>query len=235
MICSVPSDNAKTTDDNSEPCFLRELASVQHAVEQENCPHAQAEYDRLGNAFIQQYDSLFRAVVSRTFPTTHRYHEDAVQFVYLKALQDAPKFRDSRFSNETDYHEQRAEVAYLNRLARNTTIQFNQRFHALKRAREVLSSDLDNDSREAVTPKAKSIEPADIVLANERFEFVQACLDELPPRSAEAVRLRYLEGRTVAEVGVQLNASEPATKGLLKRGLASLRRLAQEWLAEDEG
>jgi RNA polymerase sigma-70 factor (ECF subfamily) len=47
-------------------------------------------------------------------------------------------------------------------------------------------------------------------------------LDELPERQAEAVRLRYLEGRSVAETAEALDSSEASVKALVGRGLRAL-------------
>ncbi len=58
------------------------------------------------------------------------------------------------------------------------------------------------------------------------MEFNLAQLHEaiaaLPDRQAEAVRLRYLEGLTVAETSERLGCSNPATKALVSRGLLAL-------------
>jgi len=51
---------------------------------------------------------------------------------------------------------------------------------------------------------------------------LHAALAALPERQAEAVRLRYLEGRTLAETAAALEASEPAVKALVSRGLMAL-------------
>jgi RNA polymerase sigma-70 factor (ECF subfamily) len=53
-------------------------------------------------------------------------------------------------------------------------------------------------------------------------------LDTLPADQREAVRLRHLERRPLADVARQLNRSRAATAGLIKRGLKALRRHFRE-------
>ena len=50
-------------------------------------------------------------------------------------------------------------------------------------------------------------------------------LGKLPQDQREALRLRYLEGKTLLEIAERLDRSEMAVAGLLKRGLRSLRDL----------
>jgi RNA polymerase sigma-70 factor (ECF subfamily) len=66
-----------------------------------------------------------------------------------------------------------------------------------------------------------------------RAEAALALLDalhSLPETQAEAIRLRYLEGLTLAEIVDRMDKSETAVAGLLKRGLAKLRTtLGTRW------
>lgn len=66
--------------------------------------------------------------------------------------------------------------------------------------------------------------PSAHAAAGERDEGLHLVLAELPERQGEAVRLRYLEGRSTAEVAEQLGCSEGAVKSLVSRGLAELGR-----------
>ncbi len=51
-------------------------------------------------------------------------------------------------------------------------------------------------------------------------------LERLPDDQREAVRLRYLEGRSVAEIAEHLQRSPGAVASLVYRGLENLRRLS---------
>jgi RNA polymerase sigma-70 factor (ECF subfamily) len=55
-----------------------------------------------------------------------------------------------------------------------------------------------------------------------------AALEQLPPEQREAVALRQLEGRPLADIGRHLGQSSRAVAGLLYRGMKRLRELLQE-------
>ena len=69
--------------------------------------------------------------------------------------------------------------------------------------------------------------PESLVLRSEGREFVRRLIDELPELERIAIRMRYIQERPVAEVASRLFRSEAAAQGLLKRGLARLRRKAR--------
>jgi RNA polymerase sigma-70 factor (ECF subfamily) len=84
-------------------------------------------------------------------------------------------------------------------------------------------------SRETDYPQAVQaarIEPASPsheAVQGERAARIAEALETLPESQREAVRLRHLEGCSLAEIARRLDRSEAATAGLLKRGLAKLR------------
>jgi RNA polymerase sigma-70 factor (ECF subfamily) len=66
--------------------------------------------------------------------------------------------------------------------------------------------------------------PSQRVLVGESAAELAAALLELPPDQREAVRLRYLEGRSLTEIAERMERSVVAAAGLVKRGLIQLRR-----------
>jgi RNA polymerase sigma-70 factor (ECF subfamily) len=65
--------------------------------------------------------------------------------------------------------------------------------------------------------------PSQRVLAGEQAVLLAQSLEELPADQREAVRLRFLEGCSLAEIAERLSRSREAAAGLLKRGLFQLR------------
>jgi RNA polymerase sigma-70 factor (ECF subfamily) len=63
---------------------------------------------------------------------------------------------------------------------------------------------------------------------NEGLERLALALARLPDAQREALELRHLQGRSVAEIGRQMGRSEASTAGLLRRGLKQMR----EFLAD---
>ena len=60
-------------------------------------------------------------------------------------------------------------------------------------------------------------------MRGERAAKIARALQTLPEAQREAVRLRHLEGCSLAQIAERLGRTEAATAGLLKRGLAKLR------------
>ena len=52
-------------------------------------------------------------------------------------------------------------------------------------------------------------------------------LDRLPDDQRTAVELHHLQGCSVVDIGAQLDRTEAAVAGLLRRGLKKLRELLQ--------
>jgi RNA polymerase sigma-70 factor (ECF subfamily) len=53
---------------------------------------------------------------------------------------------------------------------------------------------------------------------------VAEALATLPAEQREAVRLRYLENRSLAEIAERLGKTKTAAAGLIKRGMLALRK-----------
>ncbi len=79
----------------------------------------------------------------------------------------------------------------------------------------------------AVDIRASS--PSQRLLEGEQSLQLAAAVESLPSDQREAVRLRHLEGWSLARIATQLNRSDRAVAALLNRGLVTLReRLRKE-------
>lgn len=70
-----------------------------------------------------------------------------------------------------------------------------------------------------------SASPSGRVMQRERAAQLEAALEQLPARAAEALRLRYQENCSLADIARRMAASEAAVGGLLKRGMKLLREM----------
>ena len=70
--------------------------------------------------------------------------------------------------------------------------------------------------------------PSQRVLRDERAVELTAAFEELPDDQREAVRLRYLEGLSLQQVGQAMQRSDKAAAALILRGLKALRRILRE-------
>ncbi len=70
--------------------------------------------------------------------------------------------------------------------------------------------------------------PSEFAIREERAVVVRRHLETLPQDQAEAVRLRHLEGWSLAQLATHFDRSTDSVASLLKRGLEQLRRRIRE-------
>jgi RNA polymerase sigma-70 factor (ECF subfamily) len=70
---------------------------------------------------------------------------------------------------------------------------------------------------------AEQTSPSRKLMHMEKVLAVAGAIEKLPDSQGEAIRMRYIEGLSLAEIASRLGKSETAIAGLLKRGLESLR------------
>jgi RNA polymerase sigma-70 factor (ECF subfamily) len=73
-----------------------------------------------------------------------------------------------------------------------------------------------------VEPAGNQTSPSGRAIRAERAGLIANAIETLPEDQARAVRLRYLEGLTVAETADRLDRSPAAVKMLVSRGLTAL-------------
>ncbi len=95
------------------------------------------------------------------------------------------------------------------------------RDHAVYRKRAVSQECSDREALDDAHEPSAS--PSQQAMRVERSAQIAEVLETLPDGQREAVRLRHLEGCSLAEIGRRLDRTEAAVAGLLKRGLAKLR------------
>ncbi len=65
-------------------------------------------------------------------------------------------------------------------------------------------------------------------MRNEQLIGLAAALESLPDDQRRAVTLHHLQGKTAAEIATEMERTEIAVAGLLRRGLKRLRELLRE-------
>jgi RNA polymerase sigma-70 factor (ECF subfamily) len=74
-----------------------------------------------------------------------------------------------------------------------------------------------------IVPSQQS-SPSQRLMQGERAVRLAAALQKLAPDQREAVRLRYLEGWSLAEISEHTGRTKHSIAGLIKRGLSRLRK-----------
>jgi RNA polymerase sigma factor (sigma-70 family) len=83
------------------------------------------------------------------------------------------------------------------------------------------------------TDVLQTYDPSFDSVANDRLEqALQECAQQLPPASAEMVKLRYQAGRNFAEIAAHLGRTVEATRQHLARIRLGLRECIEKHLAK---
>lgn len=148
---------------------------------------------------------------------------DIVQLTYLEAKRDLPAFR-----GETP-----AEFAGWIRgmLKNNVATAVTRHVTTQKRSltREVDASPMaGHDSVGGGWIQqlpGSTTSPSGVAIRSEAVMALLGALHQLPETQAEAIRLRYMEGLSLADIVERMGKSDTAVAGLLKRGLKKLRTI----------
>ena len=137
---------------------------------------------------------------------------DLVQQTFLRAFRQFQQFRGETPEEFAGWLLQIQERILLDAI----------RYHdAQRRATE---KEVPGSAALRQTPGQAS-SPSQRAIRGERKAQVEHAIEQLPEAQREAIRLRYLDCRTIAEIAEIQGRSEEAVAGLLKRGLAGLRKL----------
>jgi RNA polymerase sigma-70 factor (ECF subfamily) len=148
---------------------------------------------------------------------------DVVQQTLLTAHEKRDQFR-----GRTD-----AEMAgWLRTILANTLAQAGRRFATGKRdlgLEQSLQAALDKSSLHLEQFLAgQEPTPGDRLLRHEQVLRLARALNQLSEDQRQAVEMKHLQDCTITEISQVMGRSEPSVTGLLRRGLAELRRLLAE-------
>jgi RNA polymerase sigma-70 factor (ECF subfamily) len=142
---------------------------------------------------------------------------DIVQQTFLIAHQAFQQFRGT-----TD-----AEFQAWLRTILNQNVQeaVRRHVHALQRSvTNEVSLESAGLADRPINPRSPEATPSQRIMRRESSAELQTLLAELPDDQREAVRLKHLEGQTLAEIAAVMNKSEAAVAGFLRRGITALKQ-----------
>ncbi|WP_377512996.1 sigma-70 family RNA polymerase sigma factor [Octadecabacter sp. R77987] len=154
------------------------------------------------------FDALYAATSAKLFGVCLRVlgnraeAEDALQEIYVKVWNKADRYQMNGFSPMT----------WLITLSRN---------HAIDRLRARRDRGAGMDEAAAIADGAPG--PEDLAVAASEARQIAACMAELPPDRAEAVRRAYLEGETYKELAARYDQPLNTIRTWLRRSLLKLR------------
>lgn len=180
----------------------------------------QGDREALGTA-LEKYRPLLRLLAQRQLDTALNARIDAsdvVQQTFLEAHRDLATFQGTA---EAQF------VAWLKQILVHNVASATQT-HVVARKRSARREQSMDDSGMFGAVKqslpADQPSPSSRVMRGEAAVRLAQAMDALPPDQCEAMRLRYLEGMSLAEIAKRLKRSEMAAAGLLKRGLRNMRQ-----------
>lgn len=139
---------------------------------------------------------------------------DVVQLACVQAVRSFERFRGSSLGEFWNWLEQ---------IERNMLIDLVREHGAQRRdARIEKSGNQPND------PAARATTASQHAIRGERRRELERAIAQLPEAQREAVRLRYLREWKVADIANELDRTEEAIAGLLKRGVKSLKSILQD-------
>ena len=129
--------------------------------------------------------------------------EDVLSEVYLTVWRRAGAFEPGRAS----------PITWLATIARNRAIDWVRAAPGRRRAPLDEALDLPDDRPD----------PETAALTADRVHQLRDCLDELDPRSRDAIRTAFFNGQTYAELAERAGVPLGTMKSVVRRGLARLR------------
>lgn len=169
---------------------------------------------------LEDYRAYLTVLAQRYMDTRLRGRLDAadvVQVTFMEAQRDLPGFRGSQIEEL---------LGWLRHILRNNVSSAHQKhIYTQKRSAGREVSNNPTDSRPALTELAPSetTSPSQRMMRDEAAVYLASCLELIPETQAEALRLRYVEGYSLKQISENMEKSEMAVAGLLKRGLQALR------------
>jgi RNA polymerase sigma-70 factor (ECF subfamily) len=172
---------------------------------------------------LDRYRPYLRVIAQRQLDSDVRARVDAsdvVQQTCLEAYRDLAQFRGSQ---EVEL------MAWLRQILRHNVSQtlqqhvFTQR-RSVDRERSLDAGQTDEAANLGDFLPAEQSSPSCRAMRDENAVWLAQALETLPEDQREAVRLRHLEGWSLAELAARFERSEVAVAGLLKRGLRALRK-----------
>ncbi len=178
----------------------------------------QGSRDSLGR-LLEDYRAYLTVLAQRYLDTRLRGRldpADIVQVTFLEAQRDLPAFRGQQIEEL---------LGWLRNILRNNVSSAHQKhLYTQKRSagREFAYTANDGTGITDHLP-AETTSPSQRVMRDEAAVHLANCLQTLPDTQREALRLRYVEGKSLKDISGMMEKSEMAVAGLLKRGLQSLR------------
>ncbi len=178
-------------------------------------------------AMLKGDEAAFRAFFDTYFPRVYRFAlprlgndaeacKEVVQTTLIKAIRGLGGFRGES-----------ALYSWLCQICRRQIVDY-LRAHKRHQQNVVLIDDTPGlrEALESIAAPA-SLEPMQGYGSAETRRLVQTVLDRLPSRYGDVLEWKYIEGRSVEEIGALLGVGQTAAQSLLARARAAFREAVE--------
>lgn len=170
--------------------------------------------DRAFNDFVNEYfPKLYRYAMQRL--RDHQRVEDVVQEALANAARSIETFR--------------GESTLLTWLIQICRHEISRHISREQQQADFMMSFASDDLLRAVIESIESVDenPEESVRRDELISLIQYALDQLPGRYAQALEMKYVEGRSSREIADRLAIGDQAAQSLLARARQAFREVSE--------
>ena len=166
---------------------------------------------------LDHFRPLLRAKARESLPAPMLARIDESDVVQQTCLLVIRQFEQLRGRSVGEF------VAWLLQVHQHNLL--NMVDHHRGAAKRAVDREHADHGQAAANIPAQLTSPSQKAVRGERRRQLEDAIDELPAGQREAVRMRFLEEASLAQIAQRLDRSEDAVAGLLKRGMAQLKRI----------
>jgi RNA polymerase sigma-70 factor, ECF subfamily len=175
---------------------------------------------------IERYRNYLRVLADIQLGKRLQSKVDASDIVQVSMYEAHQGLSKGTFGSEAEL------LAYLRKVLVNNLLNVVRQYETGKRdiSRErSLAADVEHSSaRLEQFLAAEQTTPSQQAVRNENAGKLAAALAKIPESQRQAIVLKHFHNKSLAEIAVELDRTELAVAGLLKRGLQKLRELMAE-------
>ncbi|NQV24433.1 MAG: sigma-70 family RNA polymerase sigma factor [Rhodopirellula sp.] len=165
---------------------------------------------------LDRFRPLLRARAQESLPAPILARIDESDVVQQTCLLVLRQFEQLRGRSVGEF------VAWLLQVHQHNLL--NMVEHHRGAAKRDIRREQPGDENAAANIPGQITSPSQKAVRGERRRQLEQSIDTLPEGQRDAVRMRFLEEASLSEIAIRMNRSEEAIAGLLKRGMAQLKR-----------
>lgn len=162
----------------------------------------------------------FQLLISKYHPFVYKFlvkisnddqtAEDLTQDTFIKVIRNIDKF---------DPAGQAKFSTYIIAIAKNVYIDYYRKEKGIRHNIPI---------NETIGSAEANVHLEDIIIDKLYGQSILECLEDLPDEQKTAIKLKYIEGLTLKEIGDQLNLEPKTVKSRIHNGIVRLRKLLRK-------